>query len=53
MQKKSWVRVFSLIVLLAVVVLLAGMFGWQCLQEKQIDEKYISKSESGDITRYD
>lgn len=52
-KKKSWVRVFSLIVLLAVVVLLAGMFGWQRLQEKQIDEKYISKSESGDITRYE
>ena len=51
MQKKK--RMLLIIPLVLLIVGLVVILGWQHLQKKQIDEKYISKSESGDITRYE
>lgn len=52
-KKKQGLLIVITVLLIVVASLLVGVFSRQHLKEQQPDEKYISKAESDDITRYE
>lgn len=52
-KKKQSLLIVIAVLLVVVATLLVGVFSRQHLKEQQPDEKYISKAESDDITRYE